>query len=254
MRATVFLLFSVVVVAGCGSEEPWTSGSKLEADVFDDGEGARTLIDFRVRATNRACTGLGCGDGVALTESFRSTGLDGISMQGLEGDDGSWMFESLYDVERGGPCTFLQYGDTYRCGFVERFPVAYTACDAYALACDPASETCREGALVVLTGEGEDGAFYAIGARTEGAPIECTVDYGCKGCEARALVKTDPATLPEAHTRWVGTGRYQVESWSDEDGSWTIPKRTRELRDMETGEPCFLDRPSPDADAVCAPN
>lgn len=254
MRARALLLVSMMVaVAGCGSDEPWTSGSKLEADVFDDGEGARTLIDFRLRATNRACTGIACGDGVVLTQSFRDSGLEGISMQGLEGDDGSWMFENLWDVERGGPCTFLQYGDTYRCGFVQRFPAAYTRCDAYAFACDPASETCREGALVLLMGEGYDETFYAIGAKTDAAPIDCTIDFGCPGCEARALVKVDPETLPEAHTRWVGTGRYQVESWSDEDGSWTIPKRTRELRDMGTGKPCFLDRASPDADAVCTP-
>jgi hypothetical protein len=251
MRVRSLLLVSMLASAGCGAEEPWTSGSKIEADVFDDDAGARTLIGFRVRATNRYCDGFDCGADVRFTETLRSTGIEGISMQGLEGDDGSWMFQHLYDVERGGPCTFARYGDTYRCGFAERAPMVLAPCSVYALACDPKGPSCREGALVDMETSDPDAAFYTLGAPTSGVPSECVVDAGCAGCEVRALTKTDPEALPELHTRFLGTGRYQVESWSNEDGSWTIPKQSRQLKDTTSHRVCELDRASPDAEAEC---
>ncbi|MFO0612603.1 MAG: hypothetical protein U0414_08455 [Polyangiaceae bacterium] len=253
MRKRALFLLSMLTVAGCASDEPWTSGSTLEAILFDDGAGARTLIDFRVRPTGRYCEGMGCGRDVRLTESFRETPIEGLTMQGLAGDDGSWMLEAFYDAQRGGPCSFVKVGDTYRCGYAERYPTATTVCDAYALACDPTAETCKAGALVQLATPDFDVAFYTLEATTAAVPEECVIERGCAGCQNFALTKTDPATLPELHTRWVGTGRYQVESWSNEDGSWTVPKEARVLKDMDRLETCYVQRPVGDADPVCEP-
>lgn len=253
MRACSIALLSasIVTLSGCaGDDTPFLSGTRLEAQYFES-DGARTFVDFRVRDTNRHCIGFDCKDTVTFTQTLHPSGIDGLSMRGLEGSDGSWMFQELYDDERDGPCSFQQLDESWRCAYVSRALTAIPECPSLALACDPTAESCHAGAIALVSGWGFGEFFYTIGEEAPDAPTKCLIDYGCPGCVPHTLTRTDLSTLPAVHTKWTGGGRYQLESWTNDDGTWTVPKRVLELLDTETRAPCKVQRTAPDADPVC---
>lgn len=240
MRARVILVLSTCALVACSSE-PWSSGGRLEADVYE-ADGIETLIDFVDEQSGQHCVGEGCGAFVKLTQSFRDAQIDGLAMEGLEGDDGSWQFVRLYDLDREAPCTMALIDGETRCVGSSIFTTATTSCAEPVIECGVDDKACFSGALATVEVMGT-ATIYELGGETD-APDDmgCVIRSCAVGCIFRELEKVEPADLPRVYEKNIGSGRWIVPSYTSQDGSWSVPIATNRLVDTMTQAPCRLVR------------
>lgn len=251
MRRVLSVVALVVAGSGC-SNEPWESGGRLEADLYE-ADGVRTLIDFVDVETSQHCLGETCGSIVRLTKTFRESGIDGVVMQGWEGDDGSWQFERLYDLDRDAPCSMVPFDGEVRCVGSSIFATATTSCAEELIECGADDLGCVDGALATVDRMGT-ATIYELGDEAE-APTDmgCVVKTCAAGCVYRELEKIEPSSLPRVFEKNIGSGRWVVPSYTSSDGSWSVPIVTNSLIDTETMTRCRLAR-GPDGEVTCAPS
>ncbi len=239
-RRFVGVTLVVVFGSGCASD-PWESGGRLEADIYE-ADGVRTLIDFVDVETKQHCVGEACGSIVKLSKSFRESEIDGVVMEGWEGDDGSWQFERLYDPSHDAPCSMVPFDGELRCVGSSIFTTATTSCAEQVIECGADELGCSEGTLATVDRMGA-ATIYELGSETD-APEDpgCVITTCAAGCLYRELEKVAPADLPRVFEKDIGSGRWVVPSYTSSDGSWSVPIATNTLLDTETMGRCRLVR------------
>lgn len=244
------LVVATMTSTGCG-DEPWESGSKLTADVYDQ-DGIHTLIDFVDEATKQHCVGDACGAFVGLETSFRTSEIAGLEMEGLEGDDGSWQYVRLHDYGHDAPCSMQPFDGEVRCVAGRIFATATKSCAEETISCSADDAACTDGVLAVVDVAGE-AVIYELGSETD-PPTDagCAVESCEVGCIYRALDKVDPTTLPRVYEKNLGSGKWVLPSYTSQDGSWSVPVQTNTLLDTTTNTTCRLVRAS-DGSVTCEP-